>query len=750
MAEISAKDEEFSSGDTIFSLLIKVREEIEGEGAIFEQPAKELAEPLFALRINKPTAWIEFLKSNEKAILLKALDNLYEACRTYPELRKRLIERNVVNILVNKLVYSKVAVIKAHSLRLLAELLKCNSFSTPIKKLKKLSVHLIKMFRKSSLLVLQEYSSLVLSILSHKRELRRFMVITCCNDFEYFLLRLSSKDPDIQYNSLKIIYKMVQDKYCGQFIVNLQNFFFQRFFKLLKSDYLEIQVTAVDIILHLIRRNIKELTELFIEENGVNHLLNFLQEYTWREHHPKIFTTLRIVVKFNKEKIKLEKQWLDKLVAYIDFIGDDFDLIYQDLRLILRLSENIHNKTELTKTPIKTKAEALMLLMDTSNDLKLLLLRIFMNIPVKMDEVKPKNRCSDVMLTELLRIVNFNKCEGKLSRYAIAYIHSVVKVDEGTLKTLANENSYMGQLVEWLSAGCSLPYQFISSLLEIFKVFSQSPFIKRTITTKEIFKYLFTYVKINAEIEKILKVRICAANIIYNLLEDNGHKIYEQYFECVCSPATIVKLLSTIRDRTLIEWICKSIIAIIKKSESFTIQLIRKGCLKWIVTNYKLWNDCLPMTNLTNTFFNNFLPIKFEYTGFLDFQDFTKSGFYVQRCQKGNNSLDFPLLSDMINCDTATTNVIYIVCYDNVLQPEIFIDFEKKNEFHEVVTIPLGNIIRFVKKEERGNNNPMTDDDSSTKVDESKYISSRYYNIEDPRMTDYVKELKENVKPFTS
>lgn len=70
---------------------------------------------------------------------------------------------------------------------------------------------------------------------------------------------------------------MVQDKYCGQFIVNLQNFFFQRFFKLLKSDYLEIQVTAVDIILHLIRRNIKELTELFIEENGVNHLLNFLQ-----------------------------------------------------------------------------------------------------------------------------------------------------------------------------------------------------------------------------------------------------------------------------------------------------------------------------------------------------------------------------------------------------------------------------------------------------------------------------------------
>lgn len=51
------------------------------------------------------------------------------------------------------------------------------------------------------------------------------------------------------------------------------------------------------------------------------------------------------MVKFNKEKIKLEKQWLDKLVAYIDFIGDDFDLIYQDLRLILRLSENIHNKT---------------------------------------------------------------------------------------------------------------------------------------------------------------------------------------------------------------------------------------------------------------------------------------------------------------------------------------------------------------------------------------------------------------------
>lgn len=63
-----------------------------------------------------------------------------------------------------------------------------------------------------------------------------------------------------------------------------------------------------------------------------------------------------------------------------------------------------------------------------------------------MDEVKPKNRCSDVMLTELLRIVNFNKCEGKLSRYAIAYIHSVVKVDEGTLKTLANENSYMVHL----------------------------------------------------------------------------------------------------------------------------------------------------------------------------------------------------------------------------------------------------------------------------------------------------------------
>lgn len=58
----------------------------------------------------------------------------------------------------------------------------------------------------SSLLVLQEYSSLVLSILSHKRELRRFMVITCCNDFEYFLLRLSSKDPDIQYNSLKVVY----------------------------------------------------------------------------------------------------------------------------------------------------------------------------------------------------------------------------------------------------------------------------------------------------------------------------------------------------------------------------------------------------------------------------------------------------------------------------------------------------------------------------------------------------------------
>lgn len=81
-------------------------------------------------------------------------------------------------------------------------------------------------------------------------------------------------------------------------------------------------------------------------------------------------------------------------------------------------------------------------------------------------------------------------------------------------------------------------------------------------------------------------MRICAANIIYNLLEDNGHKIYEQYFECVCSPATIVKLLSTIRDRTLIEWICKSIIAIIKKSESFTIQLIRKGCLKWYLFIY--------------------------------------------------------------------------------------------------------------------------------------------------------------------
>nr|CAD7409672.1 unnamed protein product [Timema cristinae] len=277
------------------------------------------------------------LKSEEEQVVLRAVAALDKFVSKSVDNLQSLYEMTSIMDTLMPLTSHSQLYIRRFSLKILAQM--CALKPAREKLLENLEhlPYFVQVLTKEDDHFMQEFSSLILAELtSHNIACAR---IVDTNVLNILFDMITSKDPDIQKNSIQLMANMLRDPTTLEAFSSCKEFKFEPILSLLKSEYPVIQALAVTVLEGLTRRRHDQLMqELFRQSGGLEKLLDIIEMLEWKELHQGVLNIL-----LNCAESPLTAQYLHssgglgKLLQYMETMHEP-DLVEGALGVVARLA----------------------------------------------------------------------------------------------------------------------------------------------------------------------------------------------------------------------------------------------------------------------------------------------------------------------------------------------------------------------------------------------------------------------------
>ncbi|XP_026674557.1 armadillo repeat-containing protein 3 [Ceratina calcarata] len=252
-----------------------------------EQQTKNQFDPL-RLEAKYPGTAILLLQCDEKPILLAAAAALAKFAGKSVENLEVLFDLDIVDSVIPLITHEDLFT-RRFATKLLAEMVAIPNVRNFLLDSDYYIPHFTRVLINEEDLFMQEFSSLILSVISNDLY-GAAQLLKQCSDMNFLYDRIQSPDPDVKKNALQIIYNLLQDPVATKKVIEAKNFNLEIVYALYGSPYPEIKKLALNVVRDLVRRNQDDyVQEHFRRTNGLQALLEFLNV-----RHSGFFTSFRM------------------------------------------------------------------------------------------------------------------------------------------------------------------------------------------------------------------------------------------------------------------------------------------------------------------------------------------------------------------------------------------------------------------------------------------------------------------------
>ncbi|KAG7207756.1 hypothetical protein KM043_009366 [Ampulex compressa] len=504
---------------------------------------------------------------------------------------------------------------------------------------------------------MQEFSSLILARLS-KDAYGASQLLKHFFDANVLFERIQSPDPDVQKNNLDILYNLIQDPTGIAEIIKAKDFDLKLIYQLFASSYPEIQSLALQVIADLLARNKNErLQTLFRQSNGLEALLNFLENEEWRDLHHEVLQTLRLATD-NPTTAELfdDIGGIRRMFKYIDEVSD-FKHFPAAFDTIVNLANTANGRKALHSYGII--GYLLNALRDTKRPE---IHEISCRGVGTMTYFDPaaKELTAANCIKNLFDVLKNESLTYTAKRTAAFALEQLLMYDIENCKRFVE---FQGQnYLMWLikqSTG-KIPIEIQIASLRMVKSIAKFPSLRNILTTEDIIDAICTRFEGTCPSLDELKIACCSALSMICI-----DKVARDVFLKAHGPSRLYNLLCDIESipvrnaaAQLVQQLCAdpNIANAFVKSKYLSYMLNNRSAARIVPS----WDTCI------ETLFNSHLPIKFAFTGRLSLHDVTQDGFYVLR----RNTCPFPVLDDLFRFKFCPLEPIYVVNCTNDPLPE--------------------------------------------------------------------------------
>ncbi|XP_054267322.1 armadillo repeat-containing protein 3-like [Macrosteles quadrilineatus] len=264
---------------------------------------------------------ILLLESKEDMVLLKALSSLDKFAGKLEQNAKVLHEEGVLKSLTPLLEHSNLY-IQRFSTKLLSELCFNQAIVNQLlEEFDGLLLNMLNLLHKVNDSFVKEFSASVVAELTKTRHGYDQLIET--NMINILIPLLSSPDPDVQYNCLKIIQNIIVEPNDKTVLTEDSSFSVKPFVNLLSSEYVAIQNTTLDILHRLTEQTkLNPIPKQFQDAGGVVKLLAIVKNYEWKDIHGKALDVLANIYNDTSIAQTFLKDGVMQLIAYVDLAKD--------------------------------------------------------------------------------------------------------------------------------------------------------------------------------------------------------------------------------------------------------------------------------------------------------------------------------------------------------------------------------------------------------------------------------------------